>query len=169
MICFGWKGGIGTASRVVGGSIVGVFALTNFGTHRQLRFDGVPVGRLLEPPPPGRDAPGGSSIVVVATDAPLGTHALTRLARRAGLGLARTGSIGHHGSGEIFVALSTGAGDHVSDSELNPFFAAVVDATEESVLNSLWAAEDTTGREGRVIRALPREPVLDLLRAEGRL
>jgi D-aminopeptidase len=169
MICFGWKGGIGTASRVVGGATVGVLALTNFGTHRQLRFDGVPVGRLLEPPPPGREAPGGSSIVVVATDAPLGTHALTRLARRAGLGLARTGSIGHHGSGEIFVALSTGAGDHVSDSELNPFFAAVVDATEESVLNSLWAAEDTKGRVGRVIRALPREPVLDLLQGEGRL
>jgi len=169
MICFGWKGGIGTASRVVGGATVGVLALTNFGTHRQLRVDGVPVGRLLEPPPPGRDVPAGSSIVVVATDAPLGTHALTRLARRAGLGLGRTGSIGHHGSGEIFVALSTGAGDHVADSELNPFFAAVVDATEESVLNSLWAAEDTKGREGRVIRALPREPVLDLLRRGGRL
>ena len=169
MICFGWKGGIGTASRVVGAATVGVLALTNFGTHRQLRVDGVPVGRLLDPPPPGRDAPGGSSIVVVATDAPFGTHALTRLARRAGLGLARTGSIGHHGSGEIFVALSTGAGDHVADSELNPFFAAVVDATEESVLNSLWAAEDTTGRGGRVIRGLPREPVLDLLRREGRL
>jgi D-aminopeptidase len=169
MICFGWKGGIGTASRVVGAATVGVLALTNFGTHRQLRVDGVPVGRLLDAPPPGRDAPGGSSIVLVATDAPLGTHALSRLARRAGLGLARTGSIGHHGSGEIFVALSTGAGDQVADSELNPFFAAVVDATEESVLNSLWAAEDTTGREGRVIRALPREPVLDLLRREGRL
>jgi D-aminopeptidase len=169
MICFGWKGGIGTASRVVGAATVGVLALTNFGTHRQLRVDGVPVGRLLDAPPPGRDAPGGSSIVVVATDAPLGTHALSRLARRAGLGLARTGSIGHHGSGEIFLALSTGAGDQVADSELNPFFAAVVDATEESVLNSLWAAEDTTGREGRVIRALPREPVLDLLRREGRL
>jgi D-aminopeptidase len=169
MICFGWKGGIGTASRVVGAATVGVLALTNFGTHRQLRVDGVPVGRLLDAPPPGRDAPGGSSIVVVATDAPLGTHALSRLARRAGLGLARTGSIGHHGSGEIFLALSTGAGDQVADSELNPFFAAVVDATEESVLNSLWAAEDTKGREGRVIHALPREPVLDLLRREGRL
>jgi D-aminopeptidase len=169
MICFGWKGGIGTASRVVGAATVGVLALTNFGTHRQLRVDGVPVGRLLDAPPPGRDAPGGSSIVVVATDAPLGTHALSRLARRAGLGLARTGSIGHHGSGEIFLALSTGAGDQVADSELNPFFAAVVDATEESVLNSLWAAEDVTGREGRVIRALPHEPVLDLLRREGRL
>ena len=169
MICFGWKGGIGTASRVVGAATVGVLALTNFGTHRQLRVDGVPVGRLLDPAPQGREAPGGSSIVVVATDAPLGTHALTRLARRAGLGLARTGSIGHHGSGEIFVAISTGAGEHVADGELNPFFAAVVDATEESVLNSLWAAEDTTGREGRVIRALPREPVLDLLGREGRL
>ncbi len=169
MICFGWKGGIGTASRVVGAATVGVLALTNFGTHRQLRVDGVPVGRLLDAPPPGRDAPGGSSIVVVATDAALGTHALSRLARRAGLGLARTGSIGHHGSGEIFLALSTGAGDQVADSELNRFFAAVVDATEESVLNSLWAAEDVTGREGRVIRALPREPVLDLLRREGRL
>jgi D-aminopeptidase len=169
MICFGWKGGIGTASRVVGAATVGVLALTNFGTHRQLRVDGVPVGRLLDAPPPGRDAPGGSSIVVVATDAPLRTHALSRLARRASLGLARTGSIGHHGSGEIFLAFSTGAGDQVAHSELNPFFAAVVDATEESVLNSLWAAEDTIGREGRVIRALPREPVLDLLRREGRL
>ena len=169
MICFGWKGGIGTASRVVSGATVGVLVLTNFGTHRQLRFDGVPVGRLLDPPSPGRDAPGGSSIVVVATDAPLGTHALTRLARRAGLGLARTGSIGHHGSGEIFAALSTGTGDQVPDDELNPFFAAVVDATEESVLNSLWAAEGVEGREGRVIRALPREPVLELLRREGRL
>jgi len=169
MICFGWKGGIGTASRVVGAATVGVLALTNFGTHRQLRFDGVPVGRLLDPPSPGRDAPGGSSIVVVATDAPLGTHALTRLARRAGLGLARTGSIGHHGSGEIFVTLSTGTGAQVPDDELNPFFAAVVDATEESVLNSLWAAEDVKGREGRVIHALPREPVLELLRRQGRL
>jgi D-aminopeptidase len=169
MICFGWKGGIGSASRRLGDIHVGVLALTNFGTHRQLRVDGVPIGRLLEPPPPGRDDPAGSCIVVVATDAPLGTHALTRLARRAGLGLARAGSIGHHGSGEIFVALSTGTGDDVPDDELNPFFAAVVDATEESVLNSLWAARDVEGRNGRLVRALPHEPVLELLRREGRL
>ena len=169
MICFGWKGGIGTASRRVGDSHVGVLALTNFGTHDQLRVDGVPVGRLLEPPPAGREAPGGSCIVVVATDAALGTHQLTRLARRAGLGLGRTGSIGHHGSGEIFVAFSTADGDAVHDRDLNRFFGAVVDATEESVLNSLWAAEDVEGREGRVIRALPHEPVLGLLRAEGRI
>jgi D-aminopeptidase len=169
MICFGWKGGIGTASRRVGDSHVGVLALTNFGTHDQLRVDGVPVGRLLEPPPAGREAPGGSCIVVVATDAALGTHQLTRLARRAGLGLGRTGSIGHHGSGEIFVAFSTADGDAVHDRDLNRFFGAVVDATEESVLNSLWAAEDVEGREGRVIRALPHEPVFELLQAAGRV
>ena len=169
MICFGWKGGIGTASRSVGDAHVGVLALTNFGTHDQLRVDGVPVGRLLEPPPAGREAPGGSCIVVVATDATLGTHQLTRLARRAGLGLGRSGSIGHHGSGEIFVAFSTADGDDVHDGDLNRFFGAVVDATEESVLNSLWAAEDVEGREGRVIRALPHEPVLGLLRAAGRI
>jgi D-aminopeptidase len=169
MICFGWKGGIGTASRVVGGATVGVLALTNFGIHRQLRIDGVPAGRLLEPPPSGRERSAGSSIVVVATDASVGAHELTRLARRAGLGLARTGSVAHHGSGEIFVALSTAQGHEQADFDRNAFFTAVVDATEESVLNSLWAAEDVEGREGRVIRALPHEPVLGLLRAQGRI
>jgi D-aminopeptidase len=169
MVCFGWKGGIGTASRRVGDAHVGVLALTNFGTPRQLRVDGVPIGRLLDPPPPGRDAPGGSCIVVVATDAPLGAHTLTRLARRAGLGLGRTGSIAHHGSGEIFVAFSTARGKADADLDLNPFFGAVVDATEESVLNSLWAAEDVEGRHGRVIRALPHNPALALLRDAGRL
>ena len=168
MSCFGWKGGIGTASRVVDGSTVGVLALTNFGSPHQLRIDGVPAGRLLEPPPPRRQTSAGSSIVVVATDAPLGTHELTRLARRAGLGLARAGSVAHHGSGEIFVALSTAQGPEQS-YERNAFFTAVVEATEESVLNSLWAAEDVKGREGRVVRALPHEPVLELLRQQGRL
>jgi D-aminopeptidase len=168
MTCFGWKGGIGTASRRVAGAHVGVLVLTNFGTHSQLRVDGVHVGRLLDPPA-SRDDPAGSCIVVVATDASVGPHTLTRLARRAGLGLARTGSVAHHGSGEIFVAFSTGSGDELPDGELNPLFAAVVDATEESVLNSLWAAEDVEGRRGRVVRALPHEPVLELLRREGRL
>jgi len=169
MICFGWKGGIGTASRVVRGATVGVLALTNFGTHEQLRIDGVPAGRLLESPPPGRGSPGGSSIVVVATDAALGTHTLSRLARRAGLGLARAGSVGHHGSGEIFVALSTSSGAEADGLDPNPLFTAVVDATEESVLNSLWASQDVQGREGRVIPALPHEPVLALLRDHGRI
>jgi D-aminopeptidase len=169
MICFGWKGGIGTASRLVGNAVVGLLVLTNFGSSRQLRIDGVPVGRLIEPPPRGRGGDGGSCIGVVATDADLGTHALSRLARRVGLGLARTGSVAHHGSGEIFLAFSTGGGEQVADGDLNPFFAAVVEASEEAVLNSLWAAEDTDGRAGRVVKALPHEPVLALLREHGRV
>jgi D-aminopeptidase len=168
MSCFGWKGGIGSASRVVDGSTVGVLALTNFGSPHQLRIDGVPAGRLLEPPPPRRQTSAGSSIVVVATDAPLGTHELTRLARRASLGLARTGSVGHHGSGEIFVAVSTAQGPE-QQYDRNAFFTAVVEATEESVLNSLWAAQEVKGRDGRIAPALPHEPVLELLREHGRL
>jgi D-aminopeptidase len=168
MIAFGWKGGIGTASRLVDGATVGVLVLANFGTAHQLRIDGVPVGRLLEPPPPGRETPAGSCIGVVVTDAPLGTHTLSRLARRVGLGLARTGSVAHDGSGEIFVAVSTTPGAEEA-VDVNRFFAAVVDATEEAVLNTLWAAEDTDGRDRRLIRALPHEPVLELLRDAGRL
>jgi D-aminopeptidase len=168
MIAFGWKGGIGTASRVVDGATVGVLVLANYGSARQLRIDGVPVGRLLDPPPPGRESPAGSCIGVVATDAPLGTHTLARLARRVGLGLARTGSIAHDGSGEIFVAVSTTPGPE-GGVDVNAFFAAVVEATEEAVLNTLWAAEDTDGRDGRTMPALPQEPVLALLRSAGRL
>jgi D-aminopeptidase len=168
MIAFGWKGGIGTSSRIVGGATVGVLVLANYGSARQLRVDGVPVGQLLEPPPAGRESPAGSCIGVVATDAPLGTHTLSRLARRVGLGLARTGSVAHDGSGEIFVAVSTSPGTE-ADIDVNAFFTAVVDATEEAVLNTLWAAEDTDGRDGRVIRALPHEPVLELLRSARRL
>jgi D-aminopeptidase len=168
MIAFGWKGGIGTASRVVGGMTVGVLVLANYGSARRLRVDGVPVGELLEPPPPGRESAAGSCIGVVATDAPLGTHTLSRLARRVGLGLARTGSVAHDGSGEIFVAVSTTPGpEHAV--EIDALFTAVVDASEEAVLNALWAAEDTDGRDGRTIIALPHEPVLELLRSAGRL
>jgi D-aminopeptidase len=211
MICFGWKGGIGTSSRVVEelGATVGVLVLTNFGAWRDLRIYGVPVGRLLgvggerhgpaekhAPAAPGGDAPGsegrtpaGSCIAVVATDAPLGTAQLERVARRAGLGLARTGSVAHHGSGEIFLAFAArGAGadtddarspdrpgarrerpSAVPDRDLDPVFAATVDAAEEAVLNALWAAEDTAGRDGRIVRALPHDDVVDLLTAHRRL
>ena len=112
--------------------------------------------------------PDGSCIAVVATDAPLTPPQLERLARRAGLGLARTGSVAHHGSGEIFVAFATSDERSFSDRELDPLFQAVVDATEEAVLCSLWAAVDTIGREGRLVRALPREKVLELYRGRGR-
>jgi D-aminopeptidase len=115
----------------------------------------------------------------VATDAPLGPAQLERLARRAGLGLARTGSAAHHGSGEIFLAFSTTGhvprdGSAASpatlpDEELNPLFRATVDATEEAVLNALWSAEQTKGREGRVAERLPHDAVLELLERYGRI
>jgi D-aminopeptidase len=184
MVCFGWKGGIGTASRVVPDvdATVGVLVLTNFGSARQLRVDGVPVGRLLgagfaERPP----RPAGSCIVVVAVDAPLAPHQLERVARRAGLGLARTGSTATHGSGEIFLAFAT-AGRRarterrarieipaVPDPALNGVFAATVDATEEAVLGSLWAAPEVRGRDGHLAPKLPQDDVLELLAVHGRL
>ena len=115
----------------------------------------------------------------MATDAPLVHAQLVRLARRAGLGLARTGSVAHHGSGEIFIAFATtgrqprsavGRRDaSFADAELDPLFAAVVDASEEAVLNAIWAAPDVTGRDGHVAYGLPHEPVLALLREHGRL
>jgi len=184
MVCFGRKGGIGTASRLVPEleCTVGVLVLTNFGYARQLRVDGVPIGRLLEAPAEERPPrPAGSCIVVVAVDAPLGAHQLQRVARRAGLGLARTGSTATHGSGEIFLAFATAgrrpreerrariAVEVVPDAALNPVFAATVDATEEAVLNSLWAAPEVTGRDGHVAPALPHDEVLELLAAHERL
>ena len=168
MSCLGWKGGIGSASRVAGDHLVGVLVLANFGSGHQLTIAGVPVGRHL--PSQGRSKPAGSCIAVVATDAPLGPAALERVARRAGLGLARTGSVAHHGSGEIFVAFSTvPGGGELGGRELDPLFAATVEATEEAVVNALWAAPDVTGREGRVERGLPHDQALELLREHGAL
>jgi D-aminopeptidase len=169
MVCFGFKGGIGTASRLAGDHVVGVLVLANFGERDDLRIDGVPVGRLLSGAPAGGPrAPAGSCIAVLATDAPLDGADLARLARRAGLGLARTGSVAHHGSGEIFLAFST-TGLARDDVGLDPLFAAAVEATEEAVLNALWHAETTTGRDGRVAHRLPHDEVLELLRAHRRV
>jgi D-aminopeptidase len=171
MVCFGWKGGIGTASRVVGelGAVAGALVLANFGDARRLCVDGVPVGRLLGEPAGDPGRPAGSCIVVLATDAPLSAAQLRRLATRAGLGLARTGSVAHHGSGEIFLAFATQGPPAVRDDELDPLFAAAVDAVEESVLNALWAAGDVAGREGRRFAGLPHDEVLALMAAHGRL
>ncbi|HUD78958.1 MAG TPA: P1 family peptidase [Streptosporangiaceae bacterium] len=177
MSCLGFKGGIGTASRVTpSGHTVGVLVLTNFGSQERLTVNGVAVGRVLLAAPSARPAavppPAGSCIVVIVTDAPLDSAACTRLARRAGLGLARTGSTGHHGSGEIFIALATGLraprGElpfrpRIAGAGLDPFFAAVVESTEEAVLNSLLAAPTVTGRDGNVSRALPIDQVRRLL------
>ena len=140
-------------------------------------MDGVPVGELLGEPPDDRRSKAGSYIAVVAVDAPLSAHQLERVARRAGLGLARCGSVAHHGSGEIFVSFAPpgrrSRGDApaagVPDGDLNDVFEAVVDATEEAVLNALWAAPDVVGREGRIGRALPHDDALEILAAHGRL
>ncbi|HLG08355.1 MAG TPA: P1 family peptidase [Gaiellaceae bacterium] len=175
----GYKAGIGTSSRIVPslGGAVGVLVLSNFYPPPGLVMDGVPVGDLLGEPPAMRRSKAGSCIAVVAVDAPLSRHQLERVARRAGLGLARCGSIAHHGSGEIFVAFAPPGrrprGEApiatVPDRDLNDLFEAVVDATEESVLNALWAAPAVTGREGRIAPALPHDDVLALLDTHGRL
>ena len=168
MVCFGWKGGIGTASRVAGDRVVGVIVLANFGAARQLRIDGVPVGAHLPEPGTGPPTPAGSCIAVVATDAPLPSGVLTRLARRAGLGLARAGSVAHHGSGEIFLAFSTDR-RAAFDGDLNPLFQAAVEATEEAVIDALWSAAPVTGRDGRTVPALPHDAVLELVERHGAL
>ncbi len=179
MTSFGYKAGIGTASRVVPqlGATLGVLVLANFGVRRDLVVDGVQVGRLLGGQGAGEDDD-GSCIAVVATDFPLGPHELTRVARRCGLGLARTGSVAYDGSGEIFLALSTGGRVDrdkggmravASRHALNELFTATVEATEEAVLNSLWAAPDVVGREGRFAPGIPHDDVLELLRRHDRM
>jgi D-aminopeptidase len=176
MTCLGWKGGIGLASRVVDGHTLGVLVMTNFGALERLCVNGAAVGRRFaaQGRRGEREAPEGSCIVVIATDAPILPGQCERLARRAGLGLARTGSVATHGSGEIFVAFSTtsrftferrGMDDrHVlGDRQLDPLFAAVVESTEEAVLDSLFRATTTSGRMGRVAEALPIDELLELL------
>ena len=181
MSCLGFKGGIGTASRIVpSGHTVGALVLTNFGVRERLTIDGIPAGRLL--PAASADdrpqRPAGSCITVLVTDGPLDHAACVRLARRAGLGLARTGSTAHHGSGEIFLALATGLRaprgtqpEHApaGGRDLDPFFDAAVEATEEAVLTSLLAAPTVRGRDGHTSPGLAASAVRDLLARAGRV
>lgn len=182
MSCLGFKGGIGTASRVVvvtgsdGGGTTGqhtvaVLLLTNFGVRDQLVVAGVPLGRRLAGSglAAGPPTPAGSCIGVVVTDAPVDAAGCARLARRVGLGLARTGSVAHHGSGEIFLGVSTTcrtdrdgtapAGPRVAGRGLDALFEAVVEASEEAVLNSMLASPTTVGRDGHVSEGLDAELV----------
>ncbi|MCZ3386428.1 MAG: P1 family peptidase [Actinomycetia bacterium] len=179
MACLGFKGGIGTSSRALpSGHIVGVLVMSNFGEFGRLTVDGVPVGRRIPNPADAAPAvaadpgPKGSCIVVVATDAPVDHAGCERLARRAGLGLARTGSTAHHGSGEIFMAFATGlrqqrgnvsSAARVVGAGLDPLFEAVVDATEESVLNSMLMAPTVVGRKGNTRYGLDADVVRALL------
>jgi D-aminopeptidase len=183
MICNGFKGGIGTASRRLsekaGGYTVGALVQCNYGRKLDLTIAGVPVGREIAGPG-ARDDDAGSIIIVVATDAPLLPHQLKRLARRASLGLARAGSIAGNGSGDIFIAFSTanpGAGkptgiavlSDLPNDRMNPLFAATVQAVEESIVNAMVAAETMKGANDVAIRALPHDELRRILKKYGRL
>jgi D-aminopeptidase len=189
MMCFQFKGGIGTSSRkleeAAGDYTVGVLAQCNFGLRRQLLVAGVPVGLELTDDMPGPvvndEATGdtGSIIIVVATDAPLLPHQLKRLARRAGMGLARTGSTAGNGSGDIFVAFSTanpeGANSPIaplqmlSNDVMSPLFDATVQATEEAIINAMVAAETMVGRDNNRVTALQHQRLREVLRKYNRL
>ena len=178
MVTMGHKGGIGTSSRVIDGvGTVGVLLLCNFGGLEQLRLGGRLVGQQLladrQAAAPTLDR-GGSCLGVVVTDIPLDARQLQRVARRVGLGLARMGSVAHHGSGDIFIAVSTAnrlprdvegrvSIELMGDGSLNNVFTAVVDATEESVTNALFVADTVQGVDGNVVPALPVDRVLSLL------
>jgi D-aminopeptidase len=174
MSCLGFKGGIGTASRVTpDGHLVAVLLLTNFGERSRLTVDGVPVGRML-PAAADPTPPAGSCLGVVVTDAPVSGADCRRLARRIGLGLARTGSTAHHASGEIFLAASTTLrsdrdggfepGPRCAGRALDALFEGVVDAAEEAVLDSLLMSPTTVGRDGNTSEGLDPATVTRLLR-----
>jgi L-aminopeptidase/D-esterase-like protein len=180
MVCYEFKGGIGTASRVLGakhgGYTVGVLVQANFGLRHQLRIAGIPVGEEIKD---GlvRQEDSGSIIIVVATDAPLLPHQAKRLARRAALGLARTGSVAGNGSGDLFVAFSTANPeadaerltklDAVSNGSMGPLFEATVGATEEAIINALVAGRTMVGHDGTPVVGLPQDKALAILKRHG--
>ena len=185
--CFGFKGGIGTASRLLptklGGYTVGVLVQTNFGGV--LQIDGVPIGQEL-----GKFylkeqleySPDGSCMIIVATDAPLDSRNLKRLAKRAMLGLAKTGGIASNGSGDYVIAFSTAealripyqsdsafrSGKVLRNSSMSPLFMAVIEATEEAIINSLFAAESMEGN-GNTIEALPVKKTIKIMKKYKRI
>jgi D-aminopeptidase len=182
MICHGFKAGIGTASRSVDGCIVAVLVQANYGRRDRFRVDGVPVGELIGervPLPARKGGDAGSIIGIVATDAALLPHQCERLAQRTGLGVARMGGTGAHSSGDLFLAFATGnrglesPGREVplrmlSDAEISPLYDAVIESTEEAILNAILAAETMTGRNGNTAYALDGEVLVETLEAARR-
>lgn len=198
MVCHGFKGGIGTASRVrdrsEGGHTIGVLVLANHGQRRRLSINGIPVGHEFDDLPvpdqrpsndPGGSAAGaGSIIVIIATDAPLLPHQCARLAQRAGLGVARLGGLGEHTSGDLFLCFATGnrgmtpgaldeRSPHtfpltmLADAHITGLFEAVVEATEEAILNALLGASTTEGRDRIVAHAIPADRLVQVLSSWG--
>lgn len=186
-VCFGFKGGIGTASRVLpkklGGYTVGVLVQTNFGGV--LSIDGVPVGEELKKyylREESEEKADGSCMIVVATNAPLDSRSLERLAKRAFMGLAKTGGIASNGSGDYVIAFSTDSSLRVpfnaadifqqnvlSNDAVSPLFMAAIEATEEAIVNSLLSAETMKGKNGRTVEALPKEKLKEILKKYSRL
>jgi D-aminopeptidase len=189
MICFEFKCGIGTSSRIAKvddvAYTVGVLVQSNFGIRGDLRIAGVPVGvhmpgNLVWSREDGEEHMQGSIIAVVATDAPLLPHQLKRIARRVTLGIGRLGDVGYNGSGDIFIAFSTANRDasmgrpdavirSVPNDSLDPLFAATVEATEEAIVNALVAGRDMTGEAGHTVKGIDIDRLRDLLRQSGRL
>lgn len=179
-VCFGWKGGIGTASRKLpaslGGHTVGILVQTNFGGNLQIA--GVPVGEKLGKYPfkDALEKSDGSCMIVVATDAPVLERNLERMAQRGMMGLAKTGGIASNGSGDYVIAFSTAEGlriqhsipsqelqkaEFLGNEDMTALFMAVIEATEEAIINSLFAAETMVGKDNRKIESLPKEKVLE--------
>jgi D-aminopeptidase len=192
MLCYEFKGGTGTSSRKLpqklGGWTVGVLVQSNFGRRCQLTIAGVPVGEHLKDDAPWTSGENpfkqddGSLIVIIGTDAPLLPHQLKRLAKRATIGMARTGSMGGNGSGDIFLAFSTANPQAAHSDEkglsniqtllndhIDPLLSATGYATEEAIINSMVAAKTMTGHKGMTIRGLPHEDVREILRQYNRL
>ncbi|PZX58137.1 DmpA family aminopeptidase [Algoriphagus chordae] len=182
-VCFGWKGGIGTASRKLpeslGGYTVGVLVQTNFGGN--LQIDGVSVGEKMGKYPfrDSMEKSDGSCMIVVATDAPVLDRNLERMAKRAMMGLAKTGGIASNGSGDYVIAFSTAEGlripyvlkaqtlekaEFVQNDDMTSLFMAVIEATEEAIINSLFAAESMTGKDGHTVSKLPLDQVMDWMK-----
>lgn len=188
MICYDYKGGVGTASRLieVNGSryAVGALVQANHGSRELLRVDGVPVGAVLANRTESRETvEQKSTLMIIATDAPFLPHQLQRLARRATHGLAKTGSISDNASGDFTLAFSTGnrisrrsffrgPGYHLTSIDqfnIQSFLEAVSETVEEAIINALFMAEDMTGVDGYFVPAIPLNETLDVMRAHGRL
>lgn len=185
--CFGYKGGIGTSSRKLpeslGGYTIGVLVQTNFGGI--LEIAGVPVMKEMGSYPykGAIESADGSCMVVVLTDAPISARNLKRMAKRALLGIGKTGGIMSNGSGDYVIAVSNHqinlipyqsdeamqSFEYLRNEEMTPFFIATIEATEEAIINSLFAAEDMTGFDGHETQALPKEEILSLLKEKGKL
>ena len=184
MTTYDFKGGIGTSSRVLpkksGGYRVGVLVNANHGNRDQLRIANLPVGKMIPDLKPSFHQE-GSIVVIIATDAPLDSRQLSRLAKRAMLGLGRTGAVANHGSGDVALAFSTAnrvphypkkktySIELLSDAYIDPLFEAVADATEEAILNSLLAGKTTRGRDNNIIYGFPTDRLKKLFRQHGTL